>query len=159
MAMRIKPQGGIYTVIRSVYDKDASRGVDKTIGSFKADLLDIPEEIMSQLEDSERSDLLVKFAKLKVKKDTAQNFERLDKAEGAIKDIAHALRNFARFSSAAEAEKVYAAIADLKVSMREAGYKQTRAKQEPAPVSAEKQPAAKADATASLGAKNGGKKS
>ena len=159
MSMRIKPQGGIYTVIRSVYDKDVGRGVDKTIGSFKADSLTIPDEIREKLEDGEYGELLAKFSNLMTKKIVELYFERLNNAESTIKDIASALRNFARFSSAEEAEKVYAAIADLKVSMREAGYKQTRAKQEPAPVSAEKQPAAKADATASLGAKNGGKKS
>lgn len=56
--------------------------------------------------------------------------------------------------SSAWKSTLYTAIADLKLSMREAGYKQNREKQEPEPISASKDATKAAANRASLGAKN-----
>lgn len=159
MSIRIKQQGGIYTVIRSTYVKEASRGVDTTIGSFSIEEPAIPGNIIEKLEGDEPAQLAEKFSNLLSKKRVEKNFERLNTAAADIHDMASALRNFARFRSAEEVEKVFAAIADLKLALRESGYKQPRAKQEPVTVSEDKAPATKAAAAARLGAKNGAKKS
>lgn len=153
MSIRIKQQGGIYTVIRSTYVKAESRGVDATIGSFSIEEPAIPARIIEKLEGDEPARLAEKFSNLLSKKRVEKNFERLGTAAADIHSMASALRNFARFRSAEEAEKVFAAIADLKVSMREAGYKQKRAK--PAAKPAAEPDAAQTTATKAAGAAAG----
>lgn len=159
MSIRIKQQGGIYTVIRSTYVKAASRGVDTTVGSFSIEETAIPAHIIEKLQDGEFGELLAKFSNLQTKKIIEKNIETLSTAAADIGSMAAALRNFARFSSPAEAEKVYAAMADLKLAMREAGYKQQRAKQATEPDAAQTSATKAAGAAAGLGAKNGAKKS
>lgn len=159
MSVRLKPQGGSFTIIRSIYDSHKSRGIESTIGSFKADSANIPDEFLQQLSAEEQGQLQAKFLDLQIKKRVSDSFDTLKNATTEVQKIAAALRRHARFGSDEEAQKLYAAIADLKLSMREAGYKQQRAKQEPAPVLASNDATKAAAAAAGLGAKNTGKKS
>lgn len=157
MSVRIKQQGGIYTVIRSTYNSSVGRGVDTTIGSFKIESLEIPDDLLQKITDNERSDLQSKFSMLRFKKKFEAQMELMKAAPGSIRNIAAALRNHARFGGDEAVQEVFAAMADLKLALREAGYKQKREKQEP--VSTEQATVPKAATAAQLGAKNGANKS
>lgn len=126
MSIRVKKQGSTLTVIRNTYDPALGKGVDETIGSLIPGAFQLSEKHAQKLTVEEQQILSDKLAVLKKEAEYLQHRVTLASAVVSLRSISAALRNHARFDGDVDQE-VLAALDDLKLAMREAGYKKPRA--------------------------------
>lgn len=125
MSLRIKKQGGTHTVIRNTYDPVKGKGVDETIGSLIPGKFALSEENAQKLTVEEQRLLSEKISVLLERSQYEQHRATLAQAVPSLQSIATALRKHARFTGDG-GQEVLAALDDLKLAMREAGYKKPR---------------------------------
>lgn len=126
MAMRIKPQGGILTIIRTEYSSEKKRGEDKTIGSIKADNPQLTDEISSKLSEEEAESVRTKLHVYQSKQAHAAHTERIKSGAGSIAAIAAAFDAKPGSINPEDAQNIWKSMALLAKSLRASGYKRPR---------------------------------
>lgn len=127
--MRFKESKKIIMCIRTTYDIDKKRGVDKTIVSIDKYLTKVPDEAIAELETEEVEQLQALLDARKKSHETLSASLSIRFLPTHLNEAIKALGDEAQRAqvTAETAEKIWAALDDMRRAMRKAGFAKPKA--------------------------------